>query len=186
MFRKLYSAILLVFLATISTTSQAEDFTPVDEYLASWESDDAPGLAVAISRNGETVYRGNFGLANLEHNLPVTDDTRFHIASVSKQFTAFAIMPTLSRMTMRERITAPELQVSYVMEAVDGELVLSEPHASKLPMRGYQSDTFKPLGPTYVGRMKFTRDAVGKVNCVLVSGPLANDIILRRIELPAN
>ncbi|MHB8507891.1 MAG: serine hydrolase domain-containing protein [Candidatus Dormibacteria bacterium] len=49
----------------------------------------APGCAVAVSKNGRTVYRGGFGLADLEHRVPVTPATVFHVASVSKQFTAF-------------------------------------------------------------------------------------------------
>ncbi|WP_162789560.1 serine hydrolase domain-containing protein [Altererythrobacter sp. ZODW24] len=92
MLRTLYAALLFAFAAAISAIAQAQDFRAVDEYLSEWESDEAPGLAVAISKDGETVYRGNFGLANLEHGIPIADNTRFHIASVSKQFAAFAIM----------------------------------------------------------------------------------------------
>ncbi len=92
MLRTLYSALLFVLVAVMSSGAQAQDFQAVDDYLSEWQRDDAPGLAVAISRDGETVYRGNIGLANLEHGVLIADNTRFHIASVSKQFAAFAIM----------------------------------------------------------------------------------------------
>ena len=92
MLRTNYAAVLLVFSAALPSAGHAQDFEAVDEYLSGWESDDAPGLAVAISQNGETVYRGNFGLANLENGIPIADNSRFHMASVSKQLTSFAIM----------------------------------------------------------------------------------------------
>src|SRR4051812_48732485 len=53
---------------------------------------DKPGLAVLVVRGGQTVYERNLGSADLEHAVPVTAATRFHVASVSKQFTAFAIL----------------------------------------------------------------------------------------------
>ncbi len=86
------AALMLILTVVIPDTAQADDFQKIDDYLSEWQSDDAPGLAVAISKDGATVYRRNFGLANLEHRLPIEDHTRFHIASVSKQFAAFAIM----------------------------------------------------------------------------------------------
>jgi len=39
-----------------------------------------------------------YGFANLEHEVPVTPDTVFELASVTKQFTASGIMDALSRM----------------------------------------------------------------------------------------
>jgi CubicO group peptidase (beta-lactamase class C family) len=51
----------------------------------------APGAAVAIVRDGEIVYRGAFGLADVAGQKPVSfDDTLFRIASISKTFTALA------------------------------------------------------------------------------------------------
>ena len=52
--------------------------------------DDAPGAAVAILQNGSVVYQNGYGRANLEYDIPITPATVFHVASVSKQFTAFA------------------------------------------------------------------------------------------------
>ena len=55
-------------------------------------SNDAPGCAVAASRNGAIVFENGYGMANLETNTPITPSSIFHVASVSKQFTAMAIM----------------------------------------------------------------------------------------------
>jgi CubicO group peptidase (beta-lactamase class C family) len=51
-----------------------------------------PGIAVGIVHNGELVWGKGYGFANLEQRTPVTIDTRFRIASITKSFTATAIM----------------------------------------------------------------------------------------------
>jgi CubicO group peptidase (beta-lactamase class C family) len=51
-----------------------------------------PGASVAIIRNGRFFYKRSYGLANLEQKIPVSEATNFRIASVTKQFTAMAIM----------------------------------------------------------------------------------------------
>lgn len=51
-----------------------------------------PGLGVIAFKDGEEVYSSFLGSRNIERNLPVTRDTRFRVASVSKMFTVFTIM----------------------------------------------------------------------------------------------
>ncbi len=66
----------------------------VDRVFESWRGDDAdgPGCAVGVSRNGEVVYERGYGMANMETGTPITPASIFHVASVSKQFTAMAVM----------------------------------------------------------------------------------------------
>jgi CubicO group peptidase (beta-lactamase class C family) len=52
---------------------------------------DAPGLALAVVQDGHVVFKRGWGLASLDYGIPITPSTVFHVASVSKQFTAFAI-----------------------------------------------------------------------------------------------
>ena len=63
----------------------------VDQLFATWDKPDSPGAAIAIIKDGAVVYKHGYGSANLEYNIPITAQTVFHVASVSKQFTAFAI-----------------------------------------------------------------------------------------------
>ncbi|MBN1933898.1 MAG: serine hydrolase [Anaerolineae bacterium] len=68
---------------------------PVDEYMRAqmdaWPQ--WPGsAAVLIAQDGQVLVRRGYGLADRETNAPVTPDTVFPIASMSKQFTAMAIM----------------------------------------------------------------------------------------------
>ncbi|QXD15264.1 beta-lactamase family protein [Rhodocaloribacter litoris] len=63
----------------------------IDSIFAAWDRPDAPGAAVAVLRRGEVVFEKGYGMANLEHDVPITPETVFMVASVSKQFTAFAV-----------------------------------------------------------------------------------------------
>lgn len=61
----------------------------VDEIFAPFKGD-RPGCAVGVFRNGETALLRNYGLADLATKAPLTADTVFYMASVSKQFTSLA------------------------------------------------------------------------------------------------
>lgn len=63
----------------------------VDQLFARWARPDSPGASIAVIQNGKMIYSHGYGAANLEHGVPNTPATVFHLASVSKQFTAFAI-----------------------------------------------------------------------------------------------
>ena len=52
----------------------------------------APGCAVGVSLNGESVFEKAFGMAEMEHSIPNTAQTIFESGSVAKQFTAAALV----------------------------------------------------------------------------------------------
>jgi CubicO group peptidase (beta-lactamase class C family) len=67
--------------------------TRANALLAGFNKPDSPGCAVGVYQNGNVVYEGAFGLANLEHRIPIDPQrTVFGIGSVSKQFTAASIL----------------------------------------------------------------------------------------------
>lgn len=63
----------------------------VDQLFAHWARPDSPGASIAVIQNGKIIYSHGYGAANLEYGVPNTPATVFHLASVSKQFTAFTI-----------------------------------------------------------------------------------------------
>lgn len=89
---------LLVLATTICIASPVLQAAPantqarqVDALLAPWTEPGKPGAAVAVIKDGKVVYRRGVGLADIQHKAPITPATPFHVASISKQFTAFAI-----------------------------------------------------------------------------------------------
>ncbi len=64
----------------------------IDAYLADQIKEGAPGVAVGVVSDGEIIYEKYLGLANLEHQVPVDENSRFNVASVAKQFTALATL----------------------------------------------------------------------------------------------
>lgn len=64
----------------------------IDGIFSEYNASDKPGAAVAVVHRGEIVFKKGYGSAHLEYDIPVTPETIFHVASVSKQFTVFALL----------------------------------------------------------------------------------------------
>ncbi len=64
----------------------------IDTLLEQTFTTDRPGAAIIVARDGRAVYRKGFGLADLEHAIPIEPGMVFRIASLTKQFTAVAIL----------------------------------------------------------------------------------------------
>ena len=81
----------------ISSVSHGQTLPPdavqkVDKIFEKWDKPDSPGCAVGIYKDGQIVYKHGYGMANLNDDVPITPATVFHVASMSKQFTATAIL----------------------------------------------------------------------------------------------
>lgn len=64
----------------------------VDSIFAPFATRQSPGCAVGVTRDGVLQLAKGYGMADLEHHVPIGPDTRFYIASISKQFTAMSIV----------------------------------------------------------------------------------------------
>jgi len=91
-YRSFIILVLLLFPPLRSSPASAQT-DPVDEYIqVEMKKRLIPGLALVVIQNGEVIKTNGYGFANLEHEVPVTPDTVFELASVTKQFTATAVM----------------------------------------------------------------------------------------------
>lgn len=88
-------SLLLIFIALKCSVlyGQITDTTldkQIDNLFSKYNSTTS-GAAVAVVKDGKVVFKKGYGTANLEYDIPISTKTIFNIASVSKQFTAFAI-----------------------------------------------------------------------------------------------
>ena len=66
--------------------------TQIDNLFSLWQEGLCPGGQVLVRQKGEIIYDRTFGYADVEKRIPMTHDHVLHVASVSKQFTAMAIL----------------------------------------------------------------------------------------------
>ena len=64
----------------------------IDALVAAMTGSGGPGAAVGVACRGELIYQGCFGLADVEWRQPVTSDTVFALASLSKPLTATTVV----------------------------------------------------------------------------------------------
>ena len=103
--KKIKTLLLLLFITFLSVAAQAYQMQPNQEidlekiaFLADSVAKEiiglkeVPGMTVALAKDGEILFRRNYGKSDVEMNTDVTDTTVFGLASVTKQFTAATIM----------------------------------------------------------------------------------------------
>ena len=83
---------LILFVIFLSRSVVAANLDDIKGLLSSTYADNRPGASVIIVDNGEIVHKAGYGLANVEHGIPITPETIFRVGSITKQFTAAAIM----------------------------------------------------------------------------------------------
>ena len=83
--------LLLIAPATLAAQS-APQAARVDSIFARWSSRETPGCAVGVARNGTPILTKAYGMADLERDVSATPATIYEAGSVSKQFTATAII----------------------------------------------------------------------------------------------
>ncbi|MGO9336156.1 MAG: serine hydrolase domain-containing protein [Terracidiphilus sp.] len=87
-----FATIYLSFIPAPAQTLPPDTTSQIDQIFAQWNKPDSPGCALGVYQNGQIVYKRGYGMANLNDDIPITPATVFHVASMSKQFTAFSIL----------------------------------------------------------------------------------------------
>lgn len=125
----------------------------IDDYINSeMQRRHIPGLALAVTRHGKMVKVKGYGVASVEHDVPVTPDTVFELASVTKQFTAAAIMLLVEEGKVRLDDPLPWhlLRAPETWKTITVRHLLA--HTSGLPGLGGGFKALWPGGP----RMRYT------------------------------
>ena len=87
----LCAAALSVHAAGLASSPQ-DQAAKVDAIFQEYAKDSSPGCAVGVYQDDKIVLARAYGMANLDHDVKLTPASVFHVASVSKQFTAAAIL----------------------------------------------------------------------------------------------
>jgi len=81
----------LIILFTYFSNCKFPEEKEVDELFRDYIGN-VPGASIMVIKDGQPIFPKSYGFANLEDKIPVTSQTNFRLASVSKQFTAMCIM----------------------------------------------------------------------------------------------
>src|SRR6478735_11406416 len=86
--------LLIALLITVSANAQSipDSISRKIDSLFKQLNTSTPGSAVGIIRNDRLIFAKGYGMANLEYGIPIDPETVFHMASISKQFTGYAIL----------------------------------------------------------------------------------------------
>lgn len=81
--------------------ARAADLAPFDDLMTQFVEENAvPGVALAVARNGTLAYARGFGFADRDRKVAVKPDALFRIASISKPFTAVAVLQLAEKKTL--------------------------------------------------------------------------------------
>src|SRR3954463_2798372 len=90
---KSFFYLLISLLAVTSSFGQDKQIEKkLDILLTKQLKPKEPGCEILVSKHGQTIYKKAFGSANLQLNVPLKTDMVFNLASITKQFTAAAIL----------------------------------------------------------------------------------------------
>jgi CubicO group peptidase (beta-lactamase class C family) len=103
--KHLLFAFAALFSFSFSAMSQPEK--KIDELLQRFNEPNSPGAAVMVIKDGKAIFAKGYGLANIADNIRCSTNTNFRLASVTKQFTAMAIMILAERgkLSLEDKMT---------------------------------------------------------------------------------
>jgi CubicO group peptidase (beta-lactamase class C family) len=109
--------VILAMALSITAQSQKKNVSELEDEIAKHVSATGPGMAVLVVEKGKPVLRKGYGLADIENKIAVQPDMSFKIGSITKQFTAVAILKLVQagKLNVQDDITKylPEFKTEY-------------------------------------------------------------------------
>ncbi len=153
-------AVMLTSMIAAQGNNMNDDLTKRidDVFGAVYNNPNEPGAAVLIMQAGDTLYSRCFGVADMETKSPVTFETNFCIASVSKQFSAVALMQLAEqgKLSLNDPLSKffPEFQAPFFKEITLHHIMS---HTSGIPDARPRSDRNFVLYSTDVNSVQYMR-----------------------------
>lgn len=100
-------ALLLLLFQNVAVAQEVATEAQLDAVVASYFKADEPGAAVLVMRDGKTLLRKGYGLADVELGVAIQPEHVFRVASITKQFTAVAILQLVEqgKISLDDQIT---------------------------------------------------------------------------------
>ena len=117
---KYITFVILIITQFQSASQEIKDtsWKEIDNLFSALDNANSPGVSIAISWNHEPVYIKSYGMADIENKVKVTKETAFNLASLTKQFTAYAtlLLAEQGKLSLEDPITKylPELSFDKV------------------------------------------------------------------------
>jgi len=86
------TAAFALLLAAVAAAVGQDIATRADQYLSTWEKQGRFSGTVLLAKDGKVLLRKSYGMANYELGVPNTPETVYRIGSITKSFTARAIL----------------------------------------------------------------------------------------------
>ena len=140
------AALFVIGLLSCACVSYAQDTARIEQVMQSFVSQGTFSGAVLVARGSDVIFSKGFGSANRELKIPNTPTTQFRIASITKQFTAAAVLLLEEqgrlRLTDPVRKHLPEAPESWAQMTIFHLLT----HTAGLPALGTPIETTAASG----------------------------------------
>ncbi|HEU4565858.1 MAG TPA: serine hydrolase domain-containing protein [Gemmatimonadaceae bacterium] len=206
------AALAALSLAAMNSPSSAQSSAPpgvpsveraTDSLLAEYASPGLPGASLLVVRDGRVAYARGYGLAELETGVPVTPRTNFRLASLSKQFTATAVMllvaegrlryddaagPLLPELPAYARAVTVRQLLTHTSGLPDYEEFVPDTQTAQVHDRDIPALIARAAGPRFAPGTRYAYSNTGYVLLALiverVSGERFADFLRERIFTP--
>lgn len=91
------SVIFSIVFFSLTVSVKCQTVKRIDSLLNTIYSDDKPGASVVVVKNSKTIFKKSFGVSNIETGEKISSSTNFNICSLTKQFTALAILQLVQK-----------------------------------------------------------------------------------------
>ncbi|MEO0337986.1 MAG: serine hydrolase domain-containing protein [Bacteroidota bacterium] len=125
MYQKTITLLLFLLMTGLIKAQDYDQLSKtVDKFFTKYIADNKPGAAVVVVKDGKVVHKNAYGVADYEHQVPMSTESVFDIASVSKQFAGYAI----ALLEQEGKLTLQDDVRTYIPEFPDFEYTITVGH----------------------------------------------------------
>ena len=200
-FKSVFHTISLTLIVTATAFAQGAVSVKVDEFISSeMIRQKTPGLSLAVINDGRPIIVKGYGLANIEHQVPVKPETIFQSGSVGKQFTSMAVMMLVEegKIGLDDKLTKYITDVPATWSGITIRHLLTHtsglgdyPQTFDLQRDSSEQEIFKQLQsvpPEFAPGERWAYSNVGYVTLGVlirkVSGQFYGDFLAQRVFKP--